>query len=98
MANNELLLSSLDIQIGGSHYKEFKIQPVEFCFVNNIPYLEATAIKYLCRWRKKGGVQDLEKAKHFIDLLIQMETLYADKPDDVPEPVQMGIDFSDGDW
>lgn len=56
-------------QIGGTHYKEFEIQPAYFCYVNKIPYLEATAIKYLCRWRKKGGVEDLDKAKHFIDLL-----------------------------
>ena len=62
-----------EIQIGGSHYKKFKIQPAEFCYYNNIPYLEATAIKYLCRWKDKGGIQDLEKAKHFIDLLIEFE-------------------------
>ena len=74
MAKNDVLLSSLTDQIGGTHYKEFKIQPIEFCFVNNIPYIEATAIKYLCRWRKKNGVEDLEKAKHFIQLLIDMET------------------------
>ena len=64
---------AIDSQIGGSHYKKYKIQPAEFCHKNNIPYLEATAIKYLCRWRDKGGVQDLEKAKHFIDLLIEFE-------------------------
>ena len=65
---------ALDYQIAGNHYKKFIIQPVEFCYHNNIPYLEATAIKYLCRWRDKGGLQDLEKAKHFIDLLIDFET------------------------
>ena len=68
-AKQSILASSK--QIGGSHYKKFKIQPAEFCYVNNIPYLEATAIKYLCRWKDKGGIQDLEKAKHFIDLLIE---------------------------
>jgi hypothetical protein len=62
-----------ELQVGGSHYKKFKIQPAEFCYYNNIPYLEATAIKYLCRWKDKGGIQDLEKAKHFIDLLIEFE-------------------------
>lgn len=61
-------------QVGGNHYKEFKIQPAEFCFINNIPYLEATAIKYLCRWRKKGGIQDLDKAIHFIELLKEFES------------------------
>ena len=64
---------ALDKQIAGSHYKKFKIQPAEFCYYNNIPYLEATAIKYLCRWKDKGGVEDLQKAKHFIDLLIEFQ-------------------------
>ena len=61
-------------QVGGSHYKKFKIQPAEFCYKNNIPYLEATAIKYLCRWRDKGGIQDLDKAIHFIELLKEFES------------------------
>lgn len=60
-------------QVGGNHYKHLVIQPAYFCHVNNIPYLEATAIKYLCRWRKKNGIEDLRKAKHFIDLLIEFE-------------------------
>ena len=62
-----------DKQVGGDHYKGFVIQPAEFCHVNEIPYLEATAIKYLCRWKKKGGVQDLDKAIHFIELLKEFE-------------------------
>ena len=64
---------AIDRQVAGNHYKKFKIQPAEFCYVNDIPYLEATAIKYLCRWKDKGGIQDLEKAKHFIDLLIEFQ-------------------------
>ena len=67
------LTKALDKQIGGEHYRKFVIQPAEFCYKNNIPYLEATAIKYLCRWKDKGGIQDLEKAKHFIQLLIEFE-------------------------
>jgi hypothetical protein len=70
-ANDGKETKASDKQVGGQHYKKFKIQPAEFCYVNDIPYLEATAIKYLCRWKDKGGVQDLEKAKHFIDLLIE---------------------------
>lgn len=61
--------TALTKQVGGNHYKKFKIQPVEFCYENSIPYLEATAIKYLCRWRDKGGLADLDKAIHFIELL-----------------------------
>ena len=64
---------AIDQQIGGDHYKKFKLQPAEFCYINNIPYLEATAIKYLCRWRDKGGIQDLDKAIHFIQLLKEFE-------------------------
>ena len=66
--------SALSLQEGGTHYKDLKIQPVEFIHANNIGFCEATAIKYLCRWRKKGGIQDLKKAKHFIDVLIELET------------------------
>lgn len=65
--------SALDTQVGGNHYKDLKIQPIEFIHANNIPFCEANAIKYLCRWRNKNGKQDLEKARHYIDLLIQLE-------------------------
>ena len=66
--------SALDIQIGGSHYKDFAIQPVEFIHRNGIPFIEGNCIKYLCRWRAKNGVADLEKVKHYINLLIEMES------------------------
>lgn len=63
-----------EAQVGGTHYKKFPIQPAYFCHKNNIPYLEATAIKYLCRWRDKGGIQDLDKAIHFIELIKEFES------------------------
>jgi hypothetical protein len=62
------------VQIGGDHYKSLAIQPVEFIHKNGIGYMEGNAIKYLTRWRSKGGIEDLRKAKHYIDLLIEMET------------------------
>ena len=65
--------SALDVQVSGDHYKSMAIQPVEFIHTNNIPYLEGNVIKYVSRWRSKGGVADLEKAKHYIDLLIELE-------------------------
>jgi len=65
---------ALSRQVGGGHYKDFAIQPVEFIHQNGIGYMEGNAIKYLCRWRSKNGLQDLEKAKHYIDLLIELET------------------------
>ena len=61
-------------QISGDHYMKMSIQPIEFIHANNIPFAEGCAIKYLARWRSKGGIADLEKAKHFIELLIELES------------------------
>jgi hypothetical protein len=66
-------MNALDIQVAGDHYKAMPIQPVEFIHANNIPYCEANAIKYICRHRKKNGEQDIRKAIHYLELLIQME-------------------------
>jgi len=60
-------------QVGGDHYKNMVIQPVEFIYRNKIGYIEGSVIKYVCRHRSKNGRHDLEKAKHFIDLLIEQE-------------------------
>ena len=60
-------------QIGGDHYKGYKIQPVEFIHANEIPFLEANVIKYVMRHKDKNGLEDLQKAKHYIDLLIQLQ-------------------------
>ena len=67
---NDLAIAS---QVGGEHYRNMKIQPVEFITANSIPYLEGNVIKYICRHRSKGGAEDLKKAKHYIDLLLQHE-------------------------
>ncbi len=66
-------MSALDVQVGGDHYKSMPIQPVEFIHANGIPYFEGNVIKYVCRWRSKNGLADLEKAKHYIQLLIDLE-------------------------
>lgn len=65
----------LDRQVGGNHYKMLAIQPIEYITKNNLGYCEANVVKYISRWRDKGGKKDLEKAKHYIDLLIQLENL-----------------------
>jgi len=65
---------ALDRQVAGDHYKKMKIQPVEFIHANGIPFIEGCIIKYAARWRDKGGVKDLEKIKHFADLLIELES------------------------
>jgi hypothetical protein len=63
-------MKSYKKQVGGSHYKKYKIQPVEFIIKNNIGFVEGNIIKYILRFKEKGGVQDLLKAKHYIELLI----------------------------
>jgi hypothetical protein len=63
-------MRSFKKQVGGSHYKKYKIQPVEFIIKNNIGFVEGNIIKYVLRFKEKGGVSDLEKAKHYIELLI----------------------------
>lgn len=62
-----------EIQVGGNHYKDLKIQPIEYIHANGLDYFEGNVIKYITRHRKKNGKQDLEKAKHYIDLLIELE-------------------------
>jgi hypothetical protein len=66
--------SALDVQVAGDHYRKMKIQPVEYIHANSIPFIEGCIIKYASRWRDKGGIRDLEKIKHFADLLIELET------------------------
>ena len=69
----------LDVQVGGSHYKKRKIQPVEFSHANGLNGLEASIVKRITRWRDKPAetrFQDLEKIKHEVDLLIEMEKKY----------------------
>jgi hypothetical protein len=72
---------ALNKQVAGNHYKDLPIQPVEFIHANAIGYFEGNVIKYVSRWRKKNGIADLEKAKHYIELLIELETRNARKTD-----------------
>lgn len=66
-------VTPLNQQVGGNHYKNLAIQPVEYIHKNGIGYMEGCAIKYLTRWRAKNGIEDLYKAIHFIELLIELE-------------------------
>lgn len=77
-------MSALDTQIGGDHYKSMAIQPMEFSMANKLDACQHTAIKYITRFREKGGIQDLEKAKHVIDMLIEFEHSGV-KPEPFPE-------------
>ena len=60
-------------QIGGSHYKNMVMQPSEFINKNKLLFAEGSAIKYICRHAHKGEVQDLEKAKHYIDMILERD-------------------------
>jgi hypothetical protein len=62
--------SPMGTQVGGDHYKTMAIQPVEYILANGLGYPEGAVIKYVSRWKAKGGVEDLKKARHFLDLLI----------------------------
>ena len=66
----------LHIQVGGSHYKTMRIQPLEFCVANKLGPCESAIVKYISRWREKGGYEDLRKIKHYVDLLIELDEKY----------------------
>jgi len=73
-----------DKQIGGKYYLKMKIQPSEFANTNNLPFAEGNAIKYICRHKDKGGKEDLKKAQHYIDMIIERD--YSDEPHLKPLP------------
>ena len=66
-------MTAMGTQIGGNHYKGMVIQPVEYIYKNKIGYFEGCVIKYVSRWKNKNGVEDLKKAIHFLELLIELE-------------------------
>ena len=66
-------MSTYKKQIGGSHYKKMKIQPSKFINDNKLLFAEGNAIKYICRHKQKGERQDLEKAKHYIDMILERD-------------------------
>ena len=73
VVDSEKVENALDTQIGGEHYKRYVIQPVEFITKNKLGFLEGCVIKRICRYEDKNGLEDLKKAKHEIDLLIELK-------------------------
>ena len=73
MTDKPVPVPALSTQVGGDHYKHLRIQPIEYCMANHLNACESAIVKYITRWREKGGVQDLEKIKHYVDLLIQLD-------------------------
>lgn len=65
-------MSANDKQHGGTHYKSMEIEPWDYVAANNLGFFEGNAIKYLTRWREKNGVEDLRKAIHYIEKLIEL--------------------------
>lgn len=66
-------MSALDTQVDGDHYKKLAIQPMEYSMNNKLDACQHTIIKYVTRFRDKGGIKDLEKARHVLDMLIEFE-------------------------
>lgn len=66
-------MKALDTQIGGSHYKDMPIQPMEFSMANGMDACQHTIIKYVARFRQKNGIEDLLKAQHVLQMLIEFE-------------------------
>ena len=82
-------MSALETQVGGDHYKDRAIQPVEFIYANGLGFCEGNVVKYVTRHRDKRGREDLEKAIHYLQLLIEMEYPHPDiasqpEPEDWP--------------
>lgn len=66
-------IEALNYQEGGTHYKKYAIQPIEYIHANKLDFFQGSVVKYITRFRDKNGLEDLKKAKHFIDLLINLE-------------------------
>jgi hypothetical protein len=60
-------------QVGGSHYKDLAIQPIEYIHANHLSYLEGNAVKYITRHQSKGGAQDIQKAIHYLEMILELD-------------------------
>ena len=65
---NQMKNKPQDVQIGGSHYKLFRIQPYEFISKNNLSFFQGCVVKYVCRYMHKNGIEDLDKIIHYCEL------------------------------
>ena len=66
-------MNELKKQVAGDHYVKLAIQPVQYITENNLTYLQGNVIKYVTRYKDKNGLQDLQKAKHYVEMLIELE-------------------------
>lgn len=68
-------MSTTKTQVGGDHYTKLAIQPMRYSMDNKLDACQHTIIKYVTRFRDKGGIQDLLKAQHVLDMLIEYEEM-----------------------
>jgi hypothetical protein len=68
----DLAPNANDVQVAGTHYKDKAIQPWDYIVANELGYLEGNIVKYVSRWRDKGGLDDLKKAQHYLAKLIEV--------------------------
>lgn len=93
-------MSALDKQVSGNHYKGLKIQPIEYIHANGLDYLQGNVVKYVTRHKSKNGAADIQKAIHYLELILQLQ--YGEEESQVheivgTEPVNDGwIDWSGG--
>lgn len=79
-------MSAFNIQIGGGHYKDLAIQPLEFIVKNKLNWYDGSIVKYACRHKVKGGAEDLKKIIHYAQMELEQEygvttkILYTDVP------------------
>ena len=71
--NQSVNSSALNIQVGGGHYKDMRIQPVEYIHANNLSFLEGNVVKYITRHKTKNKAQDIRKIIHYCTLILQLE-------------------------
>ena len=73
MEKNMIVNTALNVQVGGEHYKQMKIQPVEYIHANNLSFLEGNVVKYITRHKTKNKAQDIRKIIHYCTLILQLE-------------------------
>lgn len=72
-------MKSTDYQVAGDHYKKLKMQPIEYIMANQLEFAEGCIVKYISRWRERGGIDDLRKIKQYCDFIIESELDKLDK-------------------
>lgn len=71
-------MSALEVQEGGNHYKDLKIQPVEYIHTNGLDFFQGNVVKYVTRHKAKNGAQDIRKAIHYLNLILELQ--YDERP------------------